>query len=217
MKIKDNHCFLILFILALIFISSSCSRTVPEITFGFIQLVIYQTETGPREQYSFFIIPEDEDGLENLDELYLFHDRDQLRWRLTSDEWVSYTQDGKTWIGSRAIAAKENTLPRGVYRAVLVNKGGEKGERSFTYDGVVRFPFPEIEIKDGYYTVKSQWPVNRLICYDRSGGYLTTINLPSLTGSVSQINLPPAARTAALWSEDEANFCGAYTNVVSIY
>jgi hypothetical protein len=202
--------------LAVILALSSCSRTKPEISFGFLQLVLYQEETRPQEHYSFFIIPEDDDGIENLEELYLYNDKEQLRWHIKSDEWISYTQDQKTWIGTRSITVREGRLPRGVYRAVLVNKGGEKGERNFTFDGNARFPFPELEITDGVYTIKSQWPANRLVCYDRSGNYSATVELTSLKGSVSQLNLPSSASTAALWAEDEAYFCSAFTNVVSV-
>jgi len=214
MKLKTFYRIFLLPAAALVL--ASCSRTVPEITYGFIQLVLYQTETVPQENYSFFIIPEDDDGLENLEEIFLFHDKDQLRWHIKSDEWITYAEDGKTWIGTRSIAVKEGRLPRGVYRAVLVNKGGEKGERSFTYDGEVRYPFPELEISGGNYTVKSQWPVNRLVCYDRNGAYYSTVDLASLSGSVAQLNLHISVRTVALWAEDTAHFCSAYTNVVSI-
>jgi len=197
-------------------LSVSCTNTKPEITYGFIQLVLYQTDSGPQEHFSFFIIPEDDDGLDNLDELYLYHDREQLVWKFKSDEWISYAQDGKTWIGTRSISGMNNSLPGGVYRAVLVNKGGEKAERNFTFDSTVRYPFPELEISDGVYTVRSVWPSNSLVCYDRSGKYLSTVALTSLSGSVSQLRLSSDARTAALWAEDEDNFCSAFTNVVPI-
>jgi len=194
----------------------SCSNSKPEIPYGFMNLVLYQGESGPSEHFSFFVIVEDEDGVENLEELYLYNDKEQLRWKIKSDEWVSYTQDNKTWIGSRNIAIQEGTLPRGVYRAVLVNKGGEKGERLFTYDADARHPFPEIEIENGMYTVKSEWPINRLVCYDRSGNYISTVDLHSLSGSVSQLNLQSAVRTVALWADDPAYYLSAFTNVVSV-
>jgi hypothetical protein len=171
---------------------------------------------GPQEHFSFFIMPEDEDGIDNLDELYLYHDKEQLRWSIKSDEWQRYTHDGKEWIGTRSFTDKEGSLPRGLFRAVLVNKGGESVERSFTYDGNVRYPFPEIDISGSVYNVNSQWPVNRFVCYDNAGNYLTTIILSSKTGSVSDLKLPSNARTAALWAEDEANFCNAFTNVVPL-
>jgi hypothetical protein len=198
-------------------LSVSCTRSAPEIQYGYIQLVLYQGKDAPQEYFSFFILPEDEDGIENLSELYLYHDREQLRWHIKSDEWQRFTQDGKDWIGTRSFTVREGELPRGLFRAVLVNKGGESVERSFTYDGVVRYPFPEIEISDGMYNVNSQWPVNRLVCYDNTGNYLATVNLSLRVGSVSELKLPSAARTAALWAEDEANFCSAFTNVVSLH
>jgi hypothetical protein len=194
----------------------SCTKGEPTISYGFLKLVLYQGDDEVLEYFSFFILPDDEDGIENLDEIYLYHDREQLRWRIKSDEWLRYTQDGNDWIGTRSIAMPEGSLPRGVYRAVLVNKGGESTQRNFTYDGNVRYPFPEIEIRGGVYTVHSQWPVNRLVCYDVSGNYSTTVTLSSLTGNVSELRLPPSVRTVALWAEDEANFCSAFTDVVRI-
>jgi hypothetical protein len=195
----------------------SCSNSRPEITYGFIQLVQYHGNAGAEERYTFFILPDDEDGLENLDELRLYHDREQLCWVIKSDEWITHTQDGKDWIGTRSIAMQDGeSLPRGLFRAVLVNKGGEKGERLFSFDGDVRFPFPELRVLEGRYEAVSEWPANRLICYDASGNYVSTVELRTLAGAVSELRLPSAARTAALWAEDTAYFCNAYTNVVSI-
>ena len=216
MNKKVKHIFFLASLFA-VFAAASCSRTVPEIPFGFIKLVLYEEEEGPREYYSFFILPEDDDGIENLDELYLYHDREQLRWLIKSDEWITYTQDDKTWIGSRSLSVLDGmTLPRGVYRAVLVNKGGERGERSFTFDAYPRYSFPELEIEEGMYTIRSEWPVNRLVGYDRAGNYSTTIIPQSFSGRVSQLNLSSAVRAVALWAEDEAHFTSAFTNVVPV-
>ena len=194
----------------------SCTRSEPEISYGFIKLVMYQGEEGPQENFSFFIIPNDEDGFENLSELYLFHDKEQLRWKINSDDWQRYAYDGRDWIGTKSISINEGKLPRGVFRAVLVNKGGESTERNFTYDGNVRHSFPELDINNGVYNIKSQWPVNRLVCYDSSGNFISTVQLDSHTGNVSQLSLPANARTAALWAEDETNFCSAFTDVVPV-
>jgi hypothetical protein len=195
---------------------ASCSTSKPEISYGFMNLVLYEGESGPAEHFSFFVIAEDEDGVENLEELYLYHDREQLRWKIKNDEWVSYTHNNKTWIGSRSITTQDGTLPRGVYRAVLVNKGGEKGERLFTYDADVRHPFPKIVIENGIYTVNSEWTSNRLVCYDRAGNYISTVDLKSFSGSVSQLNLPSGSATVALWAEDPAYYLSAFTKVVSV-
>jgi len=206
----------ILIILIILILTISCSRSKPEISFGFMTLVLYQADPEPVERFSFFIIPEDEDGIENLDELFIYHDREQLRWRIKSDEWIKLSHEGKEWIGTRSLSARDGALPRGVFRAVLANKSGESSERTFTFDGNVRYDFPEFEITDGLYRLKSDWPANRLVCYDRSGNYIMTVNLTSRSGSVSQLNLTQSVRTVALWAEDEANFCSAFTNAVLI-
>jgi len=204
------------FMFLILMLSVSCTRTEPRITYGFLKIVQYQGDDGPQEYFSFFILAEDEDGFENLDKLYLFHDREQLRWQINSGEWLHYNIDGKNWIGTRSIAVLHGSLPRGVYRAVLFNKGGERTERNFTYDGNVRFPFPELVISGGIYTVNSLWPVNRLVIYDSAGNILSTVTLENLTDSIAQLRLPSGARSAALWAEDKANFSSAFTNVVPI-
>jgi len=212
--------FLVLFFLAVLFsLAVSCSRTEPRINFGFIALVYYQDKDKPQERFSFFIIPEDDDGIENLEELYLYHDREQLRWHITRDDWVSYTNEGTTWIGSRSIAIGEDeSLPRGQFRAVLVTKGGEKSERNFSFDApeAPRFPFPVLQISQGRYTVSSAYPENRLVCYDEQGNHIYSVNLMELNGMLSDLKIPPQARTAALWAEDAQYYTSAITYVSAL-
>jgi len=208
-----------IFLIVLIILAVSCSRSEPKIAFGFIELVYYQDRNRPQERFSFFIIPEDEDGIENLADLYLYHDREQLRWHIESEDWVSYTHDGKTWIGTRSITIGENeNLPRGMFRAVLVNKGGEKTERNFSFDAPEepRFPFPTLAVTDGNYTVNSSYPANHLVCYDEHGNYIQTVTLTRLNGQINEIGLPSQARSAALWAEDAQYFTSAFTDVVPI-
>ena len=206
------------FLCALIILFSvSCSRSKPQINYGFIQLVQYEGETRPQERFSFFIIADDEDGIENLDELYLYNDREQLRWLIKSDDWISFTRNEATWIGTRSIALQNNeSLPRGQYRAVLVNKGGESSQRNFSFDGEIRYPFPSLEISEGRYTVISEWPQNRLVGYDSEGNYISTVELRELSGFVADVGFSSNVRTAALWADDSERFTSAFTNVVSI-
>jgi hypothetical protein len=204
---------------AFLFPLFSCSRTAPKISYGFIELIYYQDKAKPQERFSFFIMPEDDDGIENLDELHLYHDREQLRWLIKSDDWISYSQEGKIWIGSRSITIEgDESLPRGQYRAVLVNKGGERSERLFTFDAPEepRFPFPTLEISDGRFTVNSSYPENRLVCYDEQGNYISTINLAALAGTLMELNIPSNAKTAALWAEDALYFTSAFTDVAAV-
>ncbi|GHV61141.1 hypothetical protein AGMMS49587_04510 [Spirochaetia bacterium] len=171
------------------------------------------------ERFSFFVISEDDNGLENLADLRLYHDREGLRWILNSDDWVSYESEGQTWIGSRSIAMSgDDTLPRGQYRAVLVNKGGEKTERTFTFDAPEnnRFPFPRLSVTEGQYQADSKYPENKFICYDEQGNFIKTIPLGNLAGGISELDIPSSVRTVALWADDPEYFTSALTDMVSI-
>ena len=197
----------------------SCSRAEPKILYGFIELVYYQGKEKPEERYSFFILPEDDDGIDNLSEIYLYHDRDGLRWLINFEDWVKYEEDGKTWIGSRSFAMTGDApLPRGQYRAVLVNKGGEKTERRFTFDGPEEspHPFPFFSISDGIYRIDSRYPVNHLVCYDQQGKVVQTITVTEIQGNIRDLRVSNSVRTAALWADDPEYHISALTDAAAV-
>lgn len=197
----------------------SCSKTEPRIPYGMMHLVYYQGQPRPEERFSFFVLAEDDDGIENLDELYLYHDQEGLRWLLPSDDWASFEEEGKIWIGSRAIAMpRGETLPRGQYRAVLVNKGGERAERNFTFDAPEnpRYAFPLFSLSDDQYAIESRYPRHFLICYDETGNYLQTIPVDSLTGDLQTLELPSNTRALALWAEDGEYYTSALSDLIPL-
>ena len=216
MKLKCLWLFSFLLVFAVFF---SCSRAEPEILYGFMDLVYYPGRERPVERYSFFVLPEDDDGVENLSELYLYHDREGLRWLLTSDDWIEHVEDGKTWIGSRNIAMfDDNPLPRGQYRAVLYNRGGESTERRFTFDGPESppYPFPVLSVGEGTYHIDSLYPVNRFIGYDQQGKIISNITVRELDGNLRDLRLPSAARTIALWAEEPLYRTSVLTEAVVV-
>jgi hypothetical protein len=185
-----------------------------------MQLVYYQGPVRPEERFSFFVIAEDDDGIENLEELYLYHDREGLRWSLSAADWITFEEGDKTWIGSRAIAmAGEPSLPRGQYRAVLINKGGAQTERLFSFDAPAepRYPFPRLQVDEGNYTIASRYPEHFLICYDGEGSLITTLAVKTLQGSLASMDLPAEAKGVALWAWDEAYDTAALTDVIPLH
>ena len=197
----------------------SCSRTEPKILYGFMELVYYSGYDKPEERLSFFILPEDDDGVENLSELYLYHDREGLKWFINSDDWVKHEEDGKTWIGSRNIAMSGDAiLPRGQYRAVLVTKGGEQTERKFTFDGPEEspYPFPFLSIIGGTYRIDSRYPINRFICYDQEGNPVQTVTVTEIEGITRDLRISNNARSIALWAEDPEYSISALTDAVML-
>jgi len=216
MKFKRLLAFLLFCVLTLCF---SCSRAEPRIVYGFIELYYYPGSSGPEERISFFILPEDDDGVENLSELYLYHDREGLRWLITSEDWIEYEEAGRIWIGTRSIAMPDGfSLPRGQYRAVLVNKGGESTAREFTYDGpeISPYPFPGLTIEGGFYTIDSQYPINFFLCYDQQGRAVQTLLVQNKGGVIAALDLLSTVRTVAIWAEDQTYRISALTEAVPI-
>ena len=206
-------------LLALALAGISCSRSAPTISYSSLRLVIYQQEGGTYQRYSFFVLPHDEDGLEDLDELYLYHDREGLAWRLSSEDWLSFSIDGNTWVGSHSIAMNgEEPLPRGQFRAVIVDKGGERSERLIGFDAPQnpRFAFPLFTVAEGRYVLESGYPEHFLVCYNEQGAFLQTLQLNAREGSLESLSLPQEALTAALWAEDGEYQTAALTTVVPL-
>jgi hypothetical protein len=196
----------------------SCSRSEPRITYGAMRLVYFEGNEKPVERFSFFVLPEDDDGIEDIEELYLYHDREGLVWQFSSGDWVSYEIEERSWIGSHNIAmADDEPLPRGLFRAVLVDKGGERSERSFAFDapGESRHDFPRFTLSGDRYAVESGYPDNYLICYDLEGNYIQTQALTAPEGAFTGLDLPSNVAGVALWAEDPEYHVSAITDVVA--
>jgi len=200
----------------------SCSRQEPRIHYGFMEKVYYLEAGTIEARHSFFVLVEDNDGAENLSELYLYHDWEGLRWFFTAEDWVSYNDDGKNWVGSRHIIMHSAApLPSGEYRAVLVNKGGEKTERTFTFDipEDSPHPFPSFSIANGMYQISSQYPLNRLLAYDEKGDMVETIPISPIDGdqgTIASLNLPQRVLSLALWASNEEYRISALTGAVTV-
>jgi len=196
----------------------SCSQSSPEIIHGSIELVYYENGGKPVERFTFFILPHDEDGLEDLDELWLYHDWEGLSWRLTGKDWVKETVGKDTWIGTRAIAIEDGTLPRGQFRAVLIDKGGSRTERLLSFDAPPeqKRPFPLLSIAGDQYHIESQYPQQNLLAYDDEGNYLLTVRPSSKEGNLSALGLPSQAESLSLWARDPARSVSAFTDIIPL-
>jgi len=221
MKIKSILRAFLISVLFVVLVTGffSCSRSEPRILFAFIELVYYSGRDQVEERFSFFILPEDDDGIENLSMLYLYHDREGLRWLFTSEDWITHEEGGNTWIGTRNIAMPGNRpLPRGQYRAVLVTRGGEQTERRFTFDSpeIPPFPFPSFSISGGTFQIDSEYPVNRFIAFDQHGAYVQTVRVTEMEGNIWGLRLSSNVRSLALWAEDPGFRISALTEAVPL-
>jgi hypothetical protein len=204
-------------ILFIIF-SFSCSENNPNINEGYIGLNFFSNAGNIEERYYVFVVPSDDDGMEDVDEMIISHRKESLRWSLSSSDWVSLNADGKTWIGTHNLAMLDGEeLPRGVFTVELIDKGGMTGNMDLTFD-VRDEPhfFPELFIEEGRYTILSEYPVHRFICYNGSGAFLRAVKLDKLDGEISSLSLPRETRSVALWAEEPELFVSALTEMTEI-
>jgi hypothetical protein len=196
---------------------SSCSRAEPKILFQVARLVYYQTETGTgfEERLTFFVLPDDPDGTEDLDELYLYHDLEGLSWKMTAADWIQRQQESRLWIGAYGLCPPPGEkIPSGLYRAVIIDKAGEKSEQTFGFEvpETPRHPFPEFTVADGEYTVKSEYPEQYFLGFAEDGTYLATVPVPGSSGRIRDLRFASNITNVALWADDSERSTAALTN-----
>jgi len=208
--------------LSLIFINLillSCSRSAPQIQNYTLKLIYNETSDGIQERLSLFVIAQDEDGKEDLDTLYIINDEQQLYWTLNSSDWLTVNKDSHLWIGSHNLSMVDGKpLPRGVYRLILTDKGGDRSEKIIGLDAPLQssYPFPQLQIQDDRFIIRSLYPKHTLLCYDAGGNMIRAIPLSNLAGNLKGLGLPSTAIAIALWAEDPDANLGALTKTVSI-
>lgn len=199
----------------------SCSQAAPRLDSVSLRLV-YRAGgggTGVVERLSFFALVSDEDGILDLDALHLLNDSSQLYWSLSAKDWLKVEKSGETWIGSHSLSMNDGVpFPRGVYRAVLVDKGGERAERtvSFSPPAEPARRYPSFSAAKGRYRVVSEYPKNSVVAYDASGAIARTVALKNKEGALSELDLGPAVQSLAVWAEDEESRTAALTDPLSL-
>jgi hypothetical protein len=64
--------------------------------------------------------------------------------------------------------------------------------------------------------IDSQYPVNRLICYDQQGKIIQAVQVSVLNGSLRDIRIAGDARTIALWAEEPEYRISILTEAISV-
>jgi len=191
---------------------TACSQAAPRIQAATLRLVYHEGPEEAYERFSFFVLAEDDDGPLDLEELHLINDNAQLFWTLKSADWLKVQKNGQNWIGSHTIAmVDDKPFPRGAYRAMVVDKGGERADRTLAFDlplSTIR-PFPKLRLEGGRYSVTSTYPKNSLLVYDTAGAMIKSISLPRMEGLLADLSLGTGARALALWAEDEGSSVAA--------
>jgi len=197
----------------------ACTRATPQIEYWYTKLVYQDTDNGITPSLSFFVMASDEDGPEDLEELRLYSDAQGLMWSVNSSNWILVTDNGKTWIGSKMFRAPEGeSFPSGEYRAAVIDKAGEQGEKRFGFDVPDKSPynFPTLKIEDNTYTITSQYPDNYIMMFYADGTYKSTTKMSNFSGSLDSLRIPVDVYSIALWGDDKSLQIAALTKPVSV-
>lgn len=156
-----------------------CSRNVPVIKTTYWQMNWHKNLENNRieSRLSFFAGVNDDDGFDDIEKMYLFHDEKQLYWELTPDNWETSQVQNETWIGSNSIRSNTSVeLPSGEYRVVLQDFSGETDEKYFTLPaGKKATRFPVVTLEGRKVSVTGHLPSYVIWLYDGANRFIRQI------------------------------------------
>lgn len=196
------------FLLVLILAAFSCSPSRPRIlqTFSQLNYTWDKSWDAPSETLTLFVHPENTDGLEQIDSLYIVHDEGEVYWTLAPETWTRLDRPGETWIGGNLLRIPGvSLLPRGNYRVLLTTRSGEKERTTFTIDSEPLTSFagtwPQLSVVRGEAFVSQAPPSYALWAYGTEGRLLTQIvmDLPRFPLEVIQANPAVSGSATRIW------------------
>ena len=158
---------------------ASCSGEPPVINRVSAQLLyVEDLEAGTvAEELSVHVVPEDEDGLDDLEYLHVISDGAELYWTLDSSTWTRTRSQNDEWLGTARLAMPAGAgFPRGEYRVLLYDLSGDSDEDRFRLDAPVLDPatisFPHASVASGRITLAGPFPWYTLLVYTTAGTYV---------------------------------------------
>ena len=119
-----------------IFLLAGCSDSAPKITQTFWQInLMHDNQTGlDTQMLTMFVMAGDDDGIDDIDTMYVINDDQQLFWKLSGKNLrMERFGQGETWIGSNFITMTGgDPIPSGKYRVVLLDSSGERAKSQVT-------------------------------------------------------------------------------------
>jgi hypothetical protein len=143
------------------------------------------------ESLSVFGSIKDEDGLDNIEEIWVVNDASALAWKLTNAEWTKASEGTEDWIGGSSLATAELApLPRGDYRLVAIDASGQRAEMAFAVAGDFpdkKAPSVSYSIGDGSLAIRSDWTENLVLAFDAAGALLSSSAAPKKAAALADI------------------------------
>ena len=159
----------------------SCTGEPPEIMRVFWQLNMVEdlVQNLTYQSLSLFVKPNDPDGFEDIEDLYLINDQQELFWRLDGESWAQSGTDEEIWIGSNSLKMPDGaSFPAGEYRILLRDVGGDSAEQTIRLQPVsskeARRYLPKVSVGGGEIRVAGEAGSYQLSVYDSSGRYIAS-------------------------------------------
>ena len=177
-----------------------CGNKLPEIATVEWRLETRPAEGGPDyESLSVFAAVKDEDGLDNIAEIWILNDDSALAWKLTDSDWTKAVEGGDTWMGASALATPTlAAMPRGQYRLIAIDAAGQRAEKDFSVTGAFpERPAPSISNAGGTLTIDPSWPETLALAFDGTGALIASPGVATRAASLaSAFGQDIASRTA---------------------
>ncbi len=158
---------------------AGCSAAAPEIVSVGMRLIVHATDdTGGRdERLSVFASVADEDGAEDIEHLFIVHDESELYWSLSEEVWQKREEGTSIWLGSNSLDSPGSTIPRGNYRAILIDLAGERTERPLVLSApdTSQYALPVVRLKGNTIDLVSGYPSNTAFFLDSGGNVVLTV------------------------------------------
>ncbi len=165
------------------------------------RLIVVATDVDGHheERLSCFASVSDGDGIADIEYLYVVHDVAELFWTLTADDWIQRDDGSGNWLGSNGLRAPDGVLPRGTYRIVLVDKAGERDERSFVLSAPATEDrtMPTVSLSGTSVRLDTPCPLNTAFFMDAGGNVVMTTPLAPGVTSLDTLWPGGAWRTGA--------------------
>ena len=178
---------LLSFVLALAFLS--CTGEPPEIVRVFWQLNIIDDREHDLsyQTLSLFVKPNDPDGFEDIEDVYLINDEQELFWRLDGESWIQSGSGQEIWIGSNSLKMPDGaSFPAGEYRILLRDVGGDSAEQTIRLELLslkeAKRYLPKVTVGSGEILVAGDSTSYQLWLYDANRRYVNSF--PVSRGSV---------------------------------
>jgi hypothetical protein len=152
------------------------------------------------QSLSLFVKPNDPDGFEDIEDLYLINDQQELFWRLDGESWAQSGTDEEIWIGSNSLKMPDGAaFPAGEYRILLRDVGGDSAEQTIRLQTISskeasRY-LPKVSVAGGEIRVAGEAGSYQLSVTDGSGRYIASYPIAEKPLTLAAItNSQPALR-----------------------